>query len=256
MSYHLAASTVPGDLYADVAMELNDNVVGALHFIEACLKSGVNRIVFSSSSSVYGTQDHLPIGESAPTNPISAHGIHKLSVEKYLLLARRLHGIEVRILRIGNPYGPEQSPIGRQGFVAIAIGEILRRSPLPLRDMGRTVRDFIYIDDLAEAMALAGLLDGLPSIINIGTGRGYSLREVLEVIEGLIGRKVETNAVESRIVDIQESVLDVRLAKEVLNYSPAIELPEGIRMTLRFHGIPVLGDLPPFAAPVIRQEVR
>lgn len=239
VAYHLVASTVPGDQQVDVAMELNENVVGALNFINACLASGVKRIVFASSSSVYGIQDYLPINESAPTNPISNHGIHKLAVEKFLLLASYLHGIDVRILRIANPYGPGQSLCGRQGFIAMAIGGILRNSPVVLRDMGRVIRDFIFIDDLAEALALAGLLDGLPSVINIGTGKGYSLREVLNLIEELIGRQVETSSSESRIVDIPASVLDVRLANEVMNFTPAVELREGISITLRFHGIQV-----------------
>ncbi|OYY42796.1 MAG: hypothetical protein B7Y56_12500 [Gallionellales bacterium 35-53-114] len=103
VAYHLVSSTVPGDQHVDVAMELNENVVGALRFVDACLLAGVKRIVFASSASVYGLQHKLPIIESAGTNPISAHGIHKLTIEKYLLLAQHLHGIEVRIARIANP---------------------------------------------------------------------------------------------------------------------------------------------------------
>ena len=242
VAYLLASSTVPGDLHVNPATELNDNVVGALQFIDTCLLLGVKRIVFASSASVYGTQERLPISESAPTNPISAHGIHKLTVEKFLLLARHLHGIEVRILRIGNPFGPEQRLKGRQGFVAIAIGELLRHSTLPLRDTGRAIRDFVYIDDVAEALTMAGLMDGLPSIINVATGKGHSLSEVLALIERHTGQAVKTRAVESRIVDIPSSVLDIGLARKVMNYDPRHELSDGIRITLGSHGIPVLGS--------------
>ena len=235
--YHLVSSTVPGDQHVDVAMELNENVVGALRFVDACLLAGVKRIVFASSASVYGLQDMLPIIESAGTNPISAHGIHKLTIEKYLLLAKHLHGIDVRIARIANPYGPEQSVMGRQGFIAIAIGCILSDTPLSLRDKGRSIRDFIYIEDLAEALGLCGTLDDLPSIINIGSGKGYSLRDVVDLMEQLIGRQIVTVTTESRVVDIPISVLDIVLAHSAMAFKPSTLLREGLRKTLLHHGI-------------------
>jgi UDP-glucose 4-epimerase len=236
VAYHLISSTVPGDQHVDVAMELNENVVGTFHFLNACLRCGVKRIVFASSASVYGIQSDLPIKESATTNPISAHGIHKLTVEKFLLLGRHLHGIEVQLLRIGNPYGPEQSLMGRQGFIAIAIGDICRGVPVAMRGEGKAIRDFIFIDDLAEAMALAGFLDNLPPVINIGTGIGSSLREVLDMMEQIIGRSVETISSDSRVVDIPASVMDIGLAKSRMNFMPVIGLRSGVSMTLRAHG--------------------
>ena len=104
-----------------------------------------------------------------------------------------------------------------------------------MRDAGRAVRDFIYIDDLAEALTLAGLLEGLPPVINIGAGKGYSLREVLDEIERQIDSRVDTVTSDSRIIDIPASVLDVSLASEVMNFVPAVSLSEGIRKTLRSH---------------------
>lgn len=240
--YHLVSTTVPGDQNVDVAKELNENVVGSLHLVAACVAAGVKRIVFASSSSVYGKQEQFPISELAQTNPISAHGIHKLTVEKFLLLAKHFNGIDVRILRIANPYGPEQSILGRQGFVAIVIGNILRGLPLTLSDNGQLIRDFIYIEDLAEALVLGGSLDGLPSIINIGAGKGYTLRDVVDVIAQLIGRPVETTATERRIVDIPVSVLDIALAHSVLGFVPKTGLQEGIEKTLRAHGFQISPD--------------
>lgn len=236
VAYHLVSSTVPGDLHADMALELNQNVVGSLRFFEACQAAGVKRVVFASSSSVYGLQDNLPINETAPTNPISAHGIHKLAVEKYLLLAHHLHGIDARILRIANPYGPEQSIRGRQGFVAIAIGNLLRNTPVALRDTGRLIRDFIFIDDLAEGLVLSGLLSDLPPIINIGTGTGYSLRDVVNLMGDLIGRQVETIPLDSRMNDIPISILDIGLARTTMSFKPSVQLRDGLSKTLTHHG--------------------
>ncbi|MCW8899126.1 MAG: NAD-dependent epimerase/dehydratase family protein [Gammaproteobacteria bacterium] len=237
VAYHLASSTVPGDQHVDVAIELKDNVVSILGFVDSCLKTGVKRIVFASSSSVYGVQHSMPINELAPTNPISTHGIHKLMVEKFLLLAQHLHGIQVRILRIANPYGPSQSILGRQGFIAMAIGHILNNSPIILRDNGKPVRDFIFIDDLAEAAVQAGIQEKLPSVINIGTGIGLSLREILNQIEKLINCEVKITPTESRQVDIPVSILDVSLMNSVMRFIPSTSFQEGLSITLTYHGL-------------------
>ena len=228
VAYHLVASTVPGDQQVDSAKELNEDVVGTIKFIDACVASNVQRIIFSSSSSVYGMQDELPIKESASTNPISTHGIHKLTIEKFLLLACHLHGIDVRILRISNPYGPGQSLAGRQGFVAIAIGKIISGSSLILRDEGRAIRDFIFIDDLTRVLALAGLRDNVPSIMNVGSGKGHSLIEVVQLMEELLGYTTKIVNTESRRIDIPASVLDTTLAERALDLQPAAELRAGI----------------------------
>ena len=237
VAYHLVASTVPGDRQVDSARELNEDVVGALQFIDACAASDVRRIVFSSSSSVYGVQDELPIRESAPTNPISSHGIHKLTIEKFLLLAKHLHGIDVRILRISNPYGPGQNLTGRQGFIAITIGKIMSGVDVTLRDEGRAIRDFMFIGDLARALELAGLRDEVPSILNIGSGEGHSLTDVIQLMSDLLGYPVKTVNIESRRVDIPASVLDVALAARVLGLGPAVDLRADILKTLRFHEV-------------------
>ncbi|MES2188905.1 MAG: NAD-dependent epimerase/dehydratase family protein [Pseudomonadota bacterium] len=237
IAYHLVASTVPGDQQVDSARELNEDVVGTIQFIDVCVASGVHRIVFSSSSSVYGVQEKLPIRESAPTNPISSHGVHKLTIEKFLLLAKHLHGIDVRILRISNPYGPGQNLAGRQGFIAIAIGKAILGEELILRDEGRAIRDFIFIDDLARAMVLAGLIDEIPSVLNIGAGAGCSLTEVIQLMGEILGYPVKTINTESRRVDIPASVLDVTLAGHALGMSPVVDLRAGILKTLRFHGV-------------------
>jgi len=122
VAYHLISSTVPGDDTVDPIKELSENIFSTIAFLEMCKKCNVKRIVFVSSSSVYGLQSTMPISEGAETNPISSHGIQKLTIEKYLLLYQFLYGIDIRIIRLSNPYGPGQNLGGRQGFVAIAIG--------------------------------------------------------------------------------------------------------------------------------------
>lgn len=239
VAYHLVSSTVPGDQHVDAARELHDNVVTTLQFISVCLEVGVKRIVFASSASVYGVQELIPIKESASTNPISTHGINKLAIEKFLLLAKYHHDIEVQILRISNPYGPGQSISGRQGFIGMTIGHILRNSPVLLRNQGLAIRDYIYIDDLAEAFALAGELIDSPSVMNVGSGRGHSLRDVINIFSLLLNKSIATNNIISRSVDIPSSILNIELSQAFFASSHRTNLREGLIKTLNFHGFAV-----------------
>jgi UDP-glucose 4-epimerase len=239
VAFHLISSTVPGDDTVDSIKELSDNIFSTLAFLDMCRNCHVRRIVFVSSSSVYGLQVKMPIPESAITNPISSHGIQKLTIEKYLLLHQFLYGIDVRIVRLSNPYGPGQNLFGRQGFIALAIGHLLKNEPILLRDSGRTVRDFIYIDDVSRALALAGIAERAPPILNIGSGIGYSIKQVVELLEDIIGKTVMTVSREMRKVDIPISVLDVTMAHDSLGFEPISSLREGIIKTLRYHKIRV-----------------
>lgn len=238
VAFHLISSTVPGDDTVDSIRELSDNIFSAIAFLDMCRSCHVKRVVFVSSSSVYGLQAKTPIPESAITNPISSHGIQKLTIEKYLLLHQFLYGIDVRIVRLSNPYGPGQNLFGRQGFIALAIGHLLKNEPILLRDSGRPVRDFVYIDDASRAVALAGIAERLPPILNIGSGTGYSIKQVVELLEEIIGKTVMTVSGEMRKVDIPISVLNVSLARASLGFEPTCSLREGMIKTLQYHKIP------------------
>lgn len=237
VAYHLISSTVPGDDTVDSIKELSDNIFSAIAFLDMCRQRGVKRVVFVSSSSVYGLQPATPIPETAMTNPISSHGIQKLTIEKYLLLHQFQYGIDVRIVRLSNPFGPGQNLFGRQGFVALAIGHLMKNEPILMRDEGRPVRDFIYIDDVSTALAQVGNADSVPSILNIGFGVGYSIRQVVELLEELTGKTIAITPGERRKVDIPISVLDVSLARASLAFEPSVSLREGLVKTLQHHHI-------------------
>ncbi len=235
--YHLVSSTVPGDETVDPVKELSENIFSTIAFLEMCKKCNVKRVVFVSSSSVYGLQSTMPIPEDAKTNPISSHGIQKLTIEKYLLLHQFLHGIDIRIIRVSNPYGPGQNLSGRQGFVAIAIGHMIKNEPVLLRDSGRPIRDFIYIDDVSRALVLAGIVKNASSVINVGSGKGYSLKQVVELLQGITGTNVLVVQGELRKADIAESVLNVSLAHNDLSFEPQFSMHDGLVRTLQYHGL-------------------
>jgi len=237
VAYHLISSTVPGDDTVDPIKELSENIFSTIAFLEMCKKCNVKRVVFVSSSAVYGQQSVMPISESAETNPISSHGIQKLTIEKYLLLYQFLHGIDIRIIRLSNPYGPGQDLSGRQGFIAIAIGQIIKNEPVLLRDSGLPIRDFIYIDDVSRSLALAGIVENAPSILNLGSGKGYSLKQIVQMLIEITDSQVLTVSGKLRKVDISESVLDVSQAERALDFKPQLSIYDGLVKTLRYHGM-------------------
>jgi UDP-glucose 4-epimerase len=182
----------------------------------------------------------MPISESAETNPISSHGIQKLTIEKYLLLYQFLYDIDIRIIRLSNPYGPGQSLSGRQGFIAIVIGHMIKNELVLLRESGRPIRDFIYIDDVSRALALAGIVENCPSILNIGSGKGYSLKRVVDLLKEITGNHILTVPGELRKADIAESVLDISQAKRALDFEPQFSIYDGLVQTLRYHDVQTL----------------
>ncbi len=234
--YHFISSTVPGDI-TDESSELIQNVVQTLRLLKLCVQENVRRIVFISSASVYGVQTVLPIPETALTNPISSHGIHKLTIEKYLQLYQYQHGLECKIMRLGNPYGPGQSVMGRQGFIAMAIGRILAGEAVMIRGDGSTIRDYIYIDDVSETLHLLGTCQAKENIFNVGSGQGHTLNQIVSIIGELTGKCVQVVHTDSRFVDIPASILDISRAKILLGKTKKVSLETGLTNTLNFHGI-------------------
>lgn len=243
VAFHFVSSTVPGEERADdVSRKLSEDVFATLGFLEICERLGVPRVVFASSSSVYGPQARTPIPETAVTDPISSHGIQKLAIEKYLLLHRFHRGLDVRIVRLSNPFGPGQQLYGRQGFVALTIGHLLKGEPVLLRDGGRPVRDFIYIDDVIEALSRLANQDDAPPVLNIGSGAGHSLQQVVQLVEEAIGRPVRSISAEARREDIPVSILDVTLAEQSIGFRAMVPLGDGLVRTLRHYGIATPGS--------------
>lgn len=236
--YHFISSTVPGDI-TDESGELIQNVVQTLHLLKLCVQEKVARIVFISSASVYGVQAALPIPETALTDPISSHGIHKLTIEKYLQLYKYQYGLDCKIMRLSNPYGPGQAITGRQGFVAIAIGKIIADEPIMVRGDGTIIRDFIYIGDVVETLRLMGVCQTSESIFNVGSGQGYTLNQIISVLGELTGKSREIVYTDSRFVDIPSSILDITREKNILGKISKISLENGLAKTLAFHRIAV-----------------
>jgi UDP-glucose 4-epimerase len=231
--FHLLGGTNPEVSNKDPIADLQVNTVASVQLLELCRAAGVRKIVFvSSGGTVYGRQDAVPIPETAPTDPISAYGINKLMVEKYLQLYAYLGGPKAVSLRVANPYGPFQSPFRRQGLVPALIETVLAGRKVEIWGDGRVVRDFLYVDDVAEAMVLAALYDGPETVLNVGSGVGRSVREVAESICAMLGRSgTEFTYRPARRADVAANVLDVTRIGATLGWAAQTGWEDGVLLT-------------------------
>lgn len=233
--FHLVNATTPASANVDKVADLNANVASTLRLLDACRETGVRRVVFvSSGGTIYGIPNQVPTPESSPTNPITAYGISKLAIEKYLGLYEYLHGMEYRVLRVANPFGPYQSALKSQGVVAAFLIRALSGKRIEIWGDGSIVRDYIFVDDVVDALLRVAIHEGPSRIFNIGSGEGRSLAGVIDVIEKLLGNKISVDFRPGRLVDVPVSILDNALAQEELDWKPRISFEIGMRETIKW----------------------
>jgi UDP-glucose 4-epimerase len=196
----------------------------------------VRKLVFSSSGgTVYGRTHLSPIPESHATDPTCSHGIGKLAIEKYLQLYKELHGIDYAALRIANPYGERQRTEKAQGALGVLLERVLNNRPFEIWGDGSVVRDYIYVADVVRALIACAAERETPSkVFNIGTGRGTSLSELIDVVERTTGRRAQRIYLPARGFDIPENVLDTSRATEELGWTASVSLEDGIRKTIEW----------------------
>lgn len=232
--WHLASSTLPGSSLAEGITALHEEVAATLRLCEIAVEEGVERLIFASSGgTVYGVTSAAQISENHPTNPISAYGVQKLAIEKYLYLFENLNGFKSYVLRLGNPFGEDQDWHKPFGAIANFANRATRDLPIVIWGDGSVVRDYFHVDDLGDAFLRIARYDGPERIFNIGSGAGTSVKELLSIIQELFPRRVDISYDESRRIDVPYNVLDIAKAKSELGWTPRIPLKEGIRRVLR-----------------------
>ena len=230
--FHLIGTTLPATSNEDPIFDVQSNVIGTLGLLEECIAAGVSRLVFTSSGgTVYGIPQSNPIQESHPTNPICSYGITKLIVEKYLGLFHHLYGLEYVVLRCSNAYGTRQNPWGQQGAIAVFLGKVVKGGPITIWGDGTVVRDYIYVQDIARAHVLAAQSTSECLTLNVGSGVGRSLNQVLDLIFSVTGREAEVRYESARDADVPANVLAPTLAERELGWRSEVALEEGIRRT-------------------------
>lgn len=155
-----------------------------------------------------------------------------LAIEKYLALHQRLHGLQYRVLRVANPFGPFQVPVKNQGIISALISRAINNEAIEIWGDGSVVRDYIFVDDVVEALEKAMTDQSDMRIFNIGSGRGRSLIEVIRSLEALLHAKLRIDWKESRSIDVPVSVLAVDRAKAILGWAPSTPFELGLQKAL------------------------
>ena len=231
--FHLVHATMPQAADLDMIGDVRKNVIPTLGLLDHCRRAGVKRVVFASSGgTIYGKAVQIPTPETAPTDPICAYGISKLAIEKYLALFRHLHGLDFRVLRIANPYGPYQVALKSQGVIAALIARALRDEPVEIWGDGSVVRDFVFVGDVVDALVAAATDTGGETVFNIGSGQGRSLRDIIAAIERQMGRKLDLHWKPGRPLDVPVSVVAVNRAAETLGWVPRTGFETGLERTI------------------------
>jgi UDP-glucose 4-epimerase len=233
--YHLISTTVPSTSNQYIAEELKANVILSANLLEACVKQSVKKIIFiSSGGTVYGKESRCPLDENTPTNPITSYGIQKITIEKLLYLYNYLYGLDYRIIRLSNPYGPYQRPNGIIGAVTTFTYKALRGEEIIVYGDGSVIRDFIYIDDAIRGIKNIVEENACYHTFNLGCGYGTSIKQVIETIRLSLGIDVNVKYTESRSVDVPVNYLDINRFETTYGKLNPISLDEGIRKTADF----------------------
>jgi len=229
---HLVSTSVPSTSNKDPVSDVNGNLVNSIRLLEVMNDSGVKKIIyFSSGGTVYGHPQKSPMDELHPTNPVCSYGIVKLAIEKYLNMYSDLYGFTSIVLRPSNPYGPGQRRMGVQGFIGTCINMALGEKTLTIWGDGSVIRDYVHVTDVAEATLLA-LKSEQSNTFNISSGIGYSLNEIVKLVEKHTHKKLSIIYKEKRDFDIPEMVLDNQKAEQIIAWKPSIDIDIGIAETV------------------------
>ncbi len=231
---HLVHSSIPVESMNDPGAELSRNVIPYAELLERVADAGAALIAYSSSGGqVYGEAMELPLQESAPERPVTAYGVAKLAMEHLTRLATRRRGMSHILFRMGNPYGPLQELTNRHGIVPRLVRSVNRGEPVTVYGGGATVRDYVFVEDAAEAVAALVTGDALNTTVNIGTGAGASLNDLVALVEKVSGGKVSREDAPMRDADVERNVLDISLLKRLTGFEPETTLEQGLEATWR-----------------------
>ena len=212
------------------------NVGGTLHILMASREAGVKRVIYASSSSVYGDTPVLPKHEELPPSPLSPYALQKYIGEQYCRLFYQLYGLDTLSLRYFNIFGPRQDPASIYSAVIPRFIEALveNRSPIVYGD-GEQSRDFTYVDNVVEANLLAmAVSHGRGEAMNIAYGQRTSLNQLLETLQRILGSKVKPVYQDPRPGDVKHSLADIGKAIAFLRYQPRVDIEAGLKRTAEY----------------------
>jgi nucleoside-diphosphate-sugar epimerase len=210
------------------------NVEGTLNVLLAARDEGIRRVVFSSSTSVYGVRRELPVTEGLPVDPLSPYGVSKLAAERYCVAFSRVYNLETAVLRYFNVFGPRQSPSSQYAAaVPLFIARIAAGAPITVFGDGEQSRDFTYVANVVDATIAAAHAEGANGrIFNVAASAPTTVNALADEIGAILGKPVRKDFAPSRAGDIRDSWADIAAAREVLGWEPRVGLREGLERTV------------------------
>ncbi|ADE13113.1 NAD-dependent epimerase/dehydratase family protein [Sideroxydans lithotrophicus] len=231
---HLAYATVPNTSFDNPLADLLENLPPTVQLFSEAAERGTKLILMSSGGTVYGEANELPILETHPTKPISPYGVTKLTLENYAYLYAVTHGLKFVCIRPGNAYGAGQRPFVGQGFISTALASAMTGKPIRIFGQQGTIRDYLYVSDLASGIVSALQHGQLTETYNIGSGVGLSNLDVIEAIKVLlkeVGCSVKVENLPARAFDVKTNVLDSTKLETHTGWRPKVEFEEGLART-------------------------
>jgi UDP-glucose 4-epimerase len=249
-SFHIVRSAVKGVDYIlhqgalpSVPRSINDpitsndvNVLGALNILEAAKEFGVKRVVVASSSSIYGNSESLPKVETMPINPMSPYALTKYAQERYCQIFSQIYGLETVALRYFNVFGPGQDPTSQYSAVIPKFIKLIMADKEPvIYGDGSQSRDFTFVENNVWANIQACVAPkAAGEVINIACGERYTLIDLVNMINEILGKQIEPRFEKDRAGDVKHSLAGIEKARELLGYEVKVDFREGLRRTVEF----------------------
>lgn len=228
--YHLICTSAPNESTEIIESEILQDVLPTLRLLEALQKVGIKNLIFASSGgTVYGDSGEQLHHIDDPLTPICSYGVQKVIIEQYIKFYNKKYDMKCKIARISNPYGVLQQKGRTQGIIPLFFEKLKHGQEITI--YGETVRDYIYIYDLCQALMTYGEYVGDQSVLNIGTGKGTGLHELVKLLEIVSGKKfIKVNQHVLRNCDVRSNILDINKTVEVLGWKPETALVNGLEL--------------------------
>lgn len=225
---NLVSSLLPASLFQAFDGEFRNILLPGFRLINELACKNIKYVYFSSGGTVYGQPDSDFVHEDNSKNPINLYGLSKAYFEQYVSFASRTSGLNFLILRPSNPYGFYQNPMRKQGLIAVVVDKILKGEAIEIWGDGSIIRDYIWVEDLVDAVVQLLERDIWNETFNVGSGVGSSVNDVIKTIEDVSGVAAHCRFLESRSADVSRIVLDISKLRSVISFEPLM-LQNGIR---------------------------
>ncbi len=210
-----------------------NNILGSIHLVEAMRKVGLTKIIFSSSATVYGFPKTVPVTEESPVLAANPYGMTKVAIENLLHCYHYIHKFDVCLLRYFNPYGPDKHYDSKSNLMPNLIKKALKKEKVPVYWKGEQIRDYIYVEDLAQAhidvLELAGW-----NIFNVGTGKGVTVVEIINSLSEILGYPLEMEDLGERAGDVHSLYASSELLQSKTKWRPRYDLQNGLKKTVQW----------------------